>query len=216
MRFQSEFFTNALQRLERLTAGLRAGNPSPAIIAHLICAIDNIFVDLGRQVVSNDDLGIPVKSEEELIFRTARMIITTQFDELDQAIRRIVAVHLPEPGNRGMWQSFLHAIPLGKAELWRVTRIWLSYRRTEPATCDLSHAAVYKLALRAAFEELHKMDHIPEVERMLYRGIASVRWPEIAKACEQILVAIHVRIDIDAARPFWQAGDKWARAMRRR
>lgn len=112
-----------------------------------------------------------------------------------------------------MWRGFLKALPLAKAELWRVTRIWLPYRRGEPTIRDPRHAAAYKLALRSAFEELDKMDDIPEVERVLYRGIAAARWPDVVSACEQILVAMHLRVDIDATRRIWAARSQWAHAV---
>lgn len=115
MRFQSEFCTSALQKLERLTARLLTERSNSATVAHSICAIDSIFVDLGRQVTANDDLGGPVETEEELVFRTARLIVHIQLDELDQAIRNSVAANLPEPARPAMWGSFLQAIPLAPA-----------------------------------------------------------------------------------------------------
>src|SRR5882672_209152 len=124
MHFQSGFCTNALQRLERLTASLHTGGLSSAAIAHAISTIDNILSDLGSQVANNDRLDIQVGSEEELVFRTARLIIDTQLDHLDVAIRCIVADNAPEPSAPSMWRSFLSALLLAKAELWRVTRIW--------------------------------------------------------------------------------------------
>jgi hypothetical protein len=78
--------------------------------ARSLCAIDDIFVDQGRQVVNNDGLGIPVESEEELVFRTAHMIINTQLDDLDQAIRGIVAASPPESA-----KPMLHGTGPGRA-----------------------------------------------------------------------------------------------------
>src|SRR5258707_1048173 len=85
------------ERGERLTESLHAGRLSSAAIAHAISTIDNILSDLGSQVANNDRLGIQVGSEEELVFRTARLIIDTQLDQLDVAIRCIVADNAPEP-----------------------------------------------------------------------------------------------------------------------
>lgn len=212
MRFRSQFSTNALQRLERLTTSLSTGALSRLAIAQSLNAVDNVLSDLRRQVV-DDGLGMSVGSDEELVFRTARMIVDAQLSELEQAIHRILAAGLPSSVKPDMWRGFLKALPLAKAELWRVTRIWLPYRRGEPTIRDPSHAAAYKLALRSAFEELDKMDDIPEVERVLYRGIAAARWPDVVSACEQILVAMHVRVDIDAARRIWAARNAWAHAV---
>lgn len=210
MGFQSQFSTNALQRLERLTASLTTGAPNRLVIAHAINAIDSILADLRGEIIG-DGLGIRVASDAELLFRTARMIINTELDDLDCAIRRVLAADLTRSAKPEMWRSFLKALPLAKAELWRVTRIWLPYRRAEPTACDPSHDVAYKLALKSAFEELGKMDDIPEVERVLYRGIAA-RWPEIVRPCEQILVAIHAQVDIDAARRIWSARHQWAQS----
>ena len=77
----------------------------------------------------------------------------------------------------------------------------------------LSLAPRYKLALRSAFEELDRMEDIPEVERVLYRGIAAARWSDVVSACEQILVAMHVRVDIDTTRRIWIARSQWAHAV---
>lgn len=212
MRFHSQLATNALQRLEWLTTGLSTGGLSRLAVAQSVNAIDSITADLKRQVV-NDGLGVPVGSEEELVFRTARMIIDTQLGDLEQALHRILAAHLPATAKPDMWRGLLKTLPLAKAELWRVTRIWLPYRRGEPTILDPSHPAAYKLALRSAFEELDRMDDIPEVERVLYRGIAAARWPDVVSACEQILVAMHVRVDIDATRRIWTARSQWAHAV---
>lgn len=205
MSFHSSFLTNALQQLERLTVSLTKGVLNRLAVARSISAIDSVLADLRGKVIG-DGLGIRVASDAELIFRTARMIVDAELDNLDGAIRRIVATELPRSDRPEMWQGFLCALPLAKSELWRVTRIWLPYRRAEATA---SHEAAYKLALRSAFEELDKMDDIPEVERVLYRGIAA-RWPEIARPCEQILVAIHTQVDIDAARRIWSARRQWA------
>jgi hypothetical protein len=207
MGFYSQFSTNALQRLERLTASLTAGRPNRAAIAHAISAMDSVLADL-RTEIANDGLGIRVISDEELVFRTARMIINIELDDLDRAIRSILDVDLPRSAKPEMWRGFLRVLPLAKAELWRVTRIWLQYRGDESTTSEPSHDATYRLALKTAFEELDKMDDIPEVERVLYRGIAA-RWPEIVRPCEQILVAIHAQVDIGAARRTWSALNKW-------
>lgn len=212
MGFHSQFSTNALQRLERLTASLSTGALSRLATAQSLNAIDSILSDLRRQVI-DDGLGMSVASDEELVFRTARMIVDTQLSDLEQAIHRILAADLPSSIKPDMWRGFLKALPLAKAELWRVTRIWLPYRRGEPTICDPSHAAAYKLALRSAFEELDKMDDIPEVERVLYRGIAAARCPDVVSACEQILVAVHLRVDIDATRRIWAARSQWAHAV---
>lgn len=212
MRFHSQSSTNALQRLERLTASLSTGTPSRLATAQSVNAIDNILSDLRRQIV-NDGLGVSVGSEEELVFRTVRMIIDAQLGDLEKAIHSILAVDLPPSAKPDMWRGFLKALPLAKAELWRVTRIWLPYRRGEPTMRDPSHAAAYKLALRSAFEELDKMDDIPDVDRVLYRGIAAARWPDVVSACEQILVAMHVRVDVDAGRRIWAARSRWTQAV---
>jgi hypothetical protein len=212
MHFQSEFSTNALRRLERLAASLTTGRQSALAIAHSMRAMDSIFVDLGRRVANHDGLGIP-GSEEELVFRTSRLIIRTQLDRIDQTIRGIGVADPPESAKSHVWRRFLDVIPLGKAELRRITRIWLAYRRVEQATSEPGHAAAYQLALRAAFDELHKMGEIPEIGRMLHRGVASVKWPEIVTACEQTLVAIGVRIELQAARQLWSAQRQWARVV---
>src|SRR4051812_47178226 len=101
MRFYSQFSTKALQRLERLTMSLSTGGSSRLAIAQSVNAIDNIVADLKRQVI-NDGLGIPVGSEEELVFRTARMVIDTQLGDLEQAIHRILAADLPSTAKPDM------------------------------------------------------------------------------------------------------------------
>lgn len=213
MHFQSEFCTNALQRMQRIAENLRPDRLNAIASAHAMSTIDSILSDLGRQVTNNDHLGISVGTEEELIFRTARLIIETQLDSLEVVLRRIIADSAPAPPTAHVRRSFLEALLPAKAELWRITRIWLPYRRSEPTMRDPSYAAAYRLALRAAFDELHRMDEIPSIERLLYRGVASVQWPEIAKACEQTLVAIHVRVDVERVRQHWAARNRWARAV---
>lgn len=120
--FDHEVAGNALQRLERLTASLTMGAPNRLVIAHSINAIDGVLADLRREVIG-DGIGIPVASDTELLFRTARMIINTELDDLDCAIRRVLAADLTRSAKPEMWRSFLKALPLAKAELWRVTRI---------------------------------------------------------------------------------------------
>jgi hypothetical protein len=108
----------------------------------------------------------------------------------------------------------LAAIALGKDELQRITRNWLFSRNAELGETVASDSAGYHEAIRTAFSELRKLDEIPEIERMLYRGVASTRWPELAGACEQILVAIQVRVDLQAARRYCAARNTWERASR--
>src|SRR5258708_14487606 len=85
MRFHSQFSTNALQRLERLTTSLSTGALSRLATAQSLNAIDGIISDLRRQVV-DDGLGMSVGSDEELVFRTARMLVDTQLSDLEQAM----------------------------------------------------------------------------------------------------------------------------------
>ena len=215
MRFHSEFSTNALRELERLTESLRAkrsiGNGSYRSISE----IDNVFVSLGRQLVDHDDLRFSVGCEEELVFRTARLVIDAQLGRIEQAIRTVLEPSLANASEVPAWGRFLEAIPLARKELQRITNLWLPYRNHEAGLIATSDSSAYKDAIRAAFAELRKLDEHPDVERMLYRGIAATKWPEIASACEQILVAIHVRIDLQAARALWVARSKWARALGR-
>jgi hypothetical protein len=176
-------------------------------------AIDSVFVDLERRIVAHDDLGISVGSEEELVFRTARLIVDTQLDRIDQAVRSWHTSPSPDTMSTDGRSRFLAASALGKDELRRITRIWLPYRHAEPEAPVASDSAAYHEAIRTALSELRKMDDIPEFERMLYRGVASTRWPELASACEQILVAIQVRVDLQAARRFCTARSTWERAV---
>jgi hypothetical protein len=214
--FQSESSTNALRELERLTDNLRVGVVISNGVYQSVSAIDNIFVSLGRQLLNNDDFGLSVGSEEELVFRTARLIVDTQLGRIEQAIRSMLASSRPEAIRADVWSRLLEAIPCARDELQRVTSIWLPHRdaKTRP-TATSEDAAAYTKALHTAFCELRKMDEIPEVERLLYRGVAS-KSPEIADACEQILVAIQVRIDLRALRRFWAARSNWERALGRR
>ena len=211
MHFRSGYSTNALRRLEQLAELLSTGEPSTQAVHQSMYAMDSLFVSLERQVVGNDGLGIAVACEEELVFRTARMIVDTQLDRLAQAIRYIVAVHPPEPAER--WSRFLDVIPLGKTELRRITELWLPYRSVKPEASTPYDFAAYQAAIRVAFSELSKLDEIPEIERMLYRGVASTTWPEIATACEQILVAIRAHADRPSVRRLWVTRSHWARAV---
>jgi ParB-like chromosome segregation protein Spo0J len=128
MRFHSQLSTNALQRLEWLTTSLSTATLSRLATAQSLNASDNILSDLRRYIV-DDGLGMSASSDEELVFRTARMILDTQLRDLEQAIHRILAADQPSSVKPDMWRGFLNALPLAKAELWRVTRIWLPYRR---------------------------------------------------------------------------------------
>jgi len=213
VHFLSEFSTNALRSLEGFTASLRAGKPTSKGVYHSMSAIDNVFADLERNIVARDDLGISVGSNEELVFRTARMIVSTQLDRIDQAIHSVHMCPSPDPMSADGRSRFLAAIALGKDELRRITRIWLPYRHAEPGATVASDTAAYHEAIRTALSELGKMDEIPEIERMLYRGVASTRCPELASACEQILVAIQVRVDFQAARRLCTARNAWERAL---
>lgn len=211
VHFQSEFATNALRKLERLTEGLRVERVSGRGVFQSMSAIDNVFIELGRQVAHNDGLGILVNSEEELVFRTARLIVETQLERIDHAIRTIAVSHRTGTAGVELWSRLLAAIPLARSELRRITHIWLPHRRLEPGTSVQSTA--YHEAIRSAFCELRKLDEIPEIERLLYRGVASTKLPEVAGACEQILVAIQVRVDLQAARRLWAARRQWERAL---
>jgi hypothetical protein len=213
VHFQSEYSTNALRKLERLSAALRVERVSGRGVFQSMSAIDNVFVELGRQVVRNDGLGISVRSEEEMIFRTARLIVVTQLERIDQAIRAMAVSHGTAAAGVEAWTRLLDAIPLGKSELRRITHIWLPHRNVDGGTSMQSPSTAYHGALRSAFCELRKLDEIPEIERLLYRGVASTKHPEIAGACEQILVATQVRVDLQAARRMWTARRHWERAL---
>jgi hypothetical protein len=196
VQFQSEFSTSALRKLERLTANLRRGRFTKQGVYFSVAAIDSVLVDLGRQVVDNDGLGTSVGSEEELVFRTARLIVDTQLGRIERAIRSVLGSHSSEAVHADAWDRLLEAIPLGRKELRRLTRAWRSRPGTEPEATD---------ATQTAFSELRAMTEVPEIRRLLDRCALSTTWPEVAAACGQILVAMQVRVDFEGARLLWGA-----------
>jgi hypothetical protein len=152
--------------------------------------IDNVFVQLGGELVDNDDLGISVGTEEELIFRTMRLIVVTQLERIEQAIRSMPTSNSDDALKAYASSRSLQAIAVARSELHRITSEWLRNRYGDPG------------ATAAAFRDLRSLEENAEVERMLYRGVAS-KYPVIANACEQILVAIQVHIDLQTARRLW-------------
>jgi hypothetical protein len=203
VRFQSEFSTNALSKLERLTQNLRTGRFTSKGVYFAVGAIDSVLVDLGRQVLDNDGLGSSVGSEEELVFRVARLIVDTQLGRIERAIRSVLGSHSPDTVHADAWDRLLEAILLGKKELRRITRAWRLHRYAEPEATD---------AIQTACSELRAMAELPEIKQLLDRGVTSSRWPEIAAACGQILVAIHVRVDLEGARRLWDTRGGFADA----
>jgi hypothetical protein len=203
VRFRSEFSTNALSKLERLTQNLRTGRFTDRGAYLSVSAIDSVLVDLGRQVVDNDDLGASVGSEEELVFRAARLIVKTQLGRIEQAIHTVLGSRSPDAVCTDAWDRLLEAIPLARKELRRITGAWRLHRCAEPEATD---------AVRTAISELRAMAEVPEVKRLLDRGWLSTRWPEIAAACGQILVALHVQVDLEGARMLWDARGGFADA----
>jgi hypothetical protein len=207
VRFRCEFSTNALSKLERLTQNLRTGRFTDRGAYLSVSAIDSVLVDLGRQVVDNDDLGASVGSEEELVFRAARLIVETQLGRIEQAIRAVLGSHSPDAVCTDAWdrllEAMLEAIPLARKELRRITRAWRLHRYAGAEAID---------AVRTAISELRAMAEVPEVKRLLGRGWLSTRWPEIAAACGQILVALHVHVDLEGARMLWDARGGFADA----
>jgi hypothetical protein len=176
--------------------------------------IDNVFISLGQQLVNYDDLGLPVHSEEELVFRTARLIVTAQLGRIERAIRSALALasRPPAAAPTDILRRFLATIPVARSELQRITDVWLIHRCAESTTRTTSDSAAHRAAIVVALDELRRMGDSPEIERLLYRGIAS-KWPEIASACEQILVATQVHVDLQAARRLWTARRTWERAL---
>jgi 3-methyladenine DNA glycosylase/8-oxoguanine DNA glycosylase len=173
--------------------------------------IDSLFVDLGRQIVAHDDIKMPVYSEEELVYRVSRLVINTQLDRLDREVRSLLVLRLPDSRHPDVWEHSLMAISRARVEVARITRIWLS-RRTDEAIVVTCRTAPYNEAMRAACAELRKMDQNPEIGLLLYRGVASMR-SELANACEQILVAIHVYVDLRTARRLWAARKHWEHVL---
>jgi hypothetical protein len=213
MRFSSELSTNALQKLQRLTSAVLSGKSSSQHVYAAVGAIDSVFVDLGRQVRDHDDLAMSVKSEEELIFRAARLIILHQLDRVDQAIAAITSSAISE-NVRAVWGRLQLAIPIARSELSRITELWVRCRTTDNGLPRARETLAYHDAVCEALKDLERLDHIPEVERLLYRGVASTAWPAIAAGCEQILATIHARINVQAARRLWTARNGWTRAIR--
>jgi hypothetical protein len=203
VNFDSEFATNALIRLGQLIKALDVAMCVRRRELYTLSTIDSVLVDLGRRVSFKDGLGVDVGSEEELVFRTARLIAISQLERIKGAILRIESDRGCDGMPAGLRDRFLSAIPVAMAELERLTQMWLPHRDAseEPSPAR----AQYRAAVQAAICELDRLDQIPDVERLLYRGVASVKWPAIAAACEQILVATHVRVDFESARRLWQA-----------
>jgi hypothetical protein len=209
--FHSQLAVNALQKLARLSEQLTATTGTKRCSYYSTNAIDSVLVELGKHVVDSDDLRISVGSEEELLFRVTRLIVHSQLCRLDHAIRQ---VSLSEADwHAALWVRLHGAVPLAKAELWRITRLWLPYRTTGCADSEVIDARAYRAAIDKATAELRTLDQIPDVERLLYRGVASTHRPEIAGACERILAATHVRIDLPALRRLWSAHRAWATAL---
>ena len=213
MTFQAEFSTNALRDLERLTEQLRAGESKSGAYRSM-SEIDNVFMYLGKQLVNNEDLALSVDSEEELVFRTARLIVDTQLDRVERATRSALASQPHGVPTTDVLSRFLATIPIARSELRRITSSWLAHRTADPGALATSDSTARKAAVGVALHELRRMGDIPEIERMLYRGVAS-KCSEIASACEQILVAIHVHVDLQTARRLWAARRNWERALGR-
>jgi hypothetical protein len=199
MRFQIEYAVSALQRLERLTSRLRRRDNQPTRISEGLAAIDVMLSTLAQQVVVTDDLMRTAASEEELVFRTMRLVILTQLACLENAVRALA--DQPASMMREWSPAFRSAIVFGRVELARITRTWTIYRtEAHPGITDITR---YNIALCTAFDEVNDMTHSPEFAEVMRHGMASAEWPEIAQSCEQILVAARARVDLDAARVFW-------------
>jgi hypothetical protein len=174
-------------------------------------AIDRILCLLERHVPRHDEFGLDVRGDEELIFRAARLIIATHLDRLDQAFRS-TSVTAPSMSTRtAHWSRFLDVIPVAKAELERITSLWLTHRHLEPSWRGVvPEPGPYVAALHKVCDELYAMEQIPAIERMLYRGVAALQH-DVTAPCEQMLIAMRVRVDLPPARRQWLARVRWTR-----
>lgn len=211
INFSPELATNVLLRLDGLSRRFRAG-VSAREISQSVAEMEWLFADLERQVVDSDGLG-PAASREELVLRAACLIVDTQCDSIELAIHAPLPPCSVESDHTDVWSRFLDAIPLGRSEIRRIASIWVPYRNVVSGAPTASNSAAYRDAVRAASGVLDNMDEIPAIERLLYRGVASRKSPEIASACEKILVAIHVHVDTQIATRLDSALRSWTRAL---
>lgn len=207
MRFRADISVNALQELERLMDCPAARGGGHAFM-QVMSGIDRLLRVLEWHVPRHDEFGLDVLADEELIFRAARLIIATHLDRLDHAFRSSVIASMSD--RAAHWSRFLEVIPVARAELGRITSLWLGHRSIDPSSRSAAmEPGPYVGALRKVCDELHAMEQVPEIERMLYRGVASLQH-DIAAPCEQILVAMRVRADLPPARRQWLAHVRWA------
>jgi len=215
MHFQSESATNALRSLERLTVALNAMSGRGRIIeaASTVERLERILEKLENEVVHSDGLGVFLASEDELVFRTKRLIITSGLVQLDESIQAMGVTDATDLETASMWRRLLPAINTGHVELQRITNLWQSRRGADLVPLGGVNPVAHRKTLDVMIRELRNLDQIPDVERLLYRGVASTERPAIARACEQVLVAIHVRIDLNKARQLWSARSRWEQAI---
>jgi hypothetical protein len=193
MRFDSAFGANALVLLDRQCAHLhQRANLDMATLAE----VEDLLGRLESQISRFDDIDVAVASNLELIFRTSRLVILIELNRLDDQIRTL-ANDTECPEDAEIWRRFLPAIPEAKIEIQQLVELWLSRRREFTKTRSPQAKNGYLSAIQYANERLRRLDQLPNLERLFYRGVASRRHPGIALACERILVAIQQRIGFE-------------------
>jgi hypothetical protein len=202
---------DALWTLERLAEHLRHPGTWSAQLRAPAHAITDAFAHLAR-LLQADDLAIPALCEEELVFRAARWIVRSALDEIEGAIVALEHAEDAAPGRWETWRRLLGAIPVARTELTELTQRWLGYRTGERALTS-AELVMYRQAVDAALQQLRKLDEIPDVERLLYRGVAYGKCPPIARPCEQSLAALRLEIDVRRARSFGLAHSLWERTL---
>jgi hypothetical protein len=217
--FQSDLVANALRRLEQLTSDLRRPAQLTTGLRHSTKALQRIndtgsiaetmFRILEGEMVRSDDIDLPIHSEDELIFRAARLVVLHQLDRLEQEILSMGGAGSGEDGEHSTWVRLLEGIPTGRREIRRLSDAWRSIRGRDPTGVAVVTRSTSSKAVASVLIELQRIDRLPILEPLLYRGVASREWPAIARSCELILTASKARIDVQAARSLWAARDRW-------
>lgn len=191
---------NSLMELQRITTVSRSRGADFQGARVAVAQGEALLAQLERQVVLGDAVG-PALVAEEVILRTVSLCVGLGLFELSKAISTILGTPATEALDElgvDWWRRFLEAISHGHDELSRIGRIWLPYRPSNEETFKEERLRIYRDAMQEAADALRRMDRIPELERVLYRGIASKKWSRIAGLCEWVLAALHARIDLAA------------------
>jgi hypothetical protein len=175
--------------------------------------LDRLAATVGRlraHVVAYDGqlMGNEVESMGELWLRAAMMVVAEQLSKIGAESRSGPRHGHPSGTTRspalfvGKFRTFDDLVSFVLEELSRIHGSWMCYSPRYgrcSGTVEQSHERrfLYRRAVADAQRALATLREDPEVAHFLYVGRESTDWPELRMACNQILTALGISLDVE-------------------